>query len=250
MYMDEIRQFGLVLHGVDPRNLTQGTIRQQISRHGVVVFRGKELDHEGQVQVMSKLGQVQTPAQQQAPHAYADSRNQEVILLDNDDFLGKSRMAWHTDQTYLMKEYLPVRSLYCTHVDGANVTEFADVAYLTSKVLESYSLSLDTLARYYIDLAKTIFGQRCVFAQCDHVGQPLLRYDNRMEFVDRPDSLAFKDFCRSILNGPEIPKLSISWQVNDFVIFDNNQCPHRRAVMNGDCRLSRITSSVWMETDT
>lgn len=246
-YMDTIRQFGLVLHGVDPRNLTQDTIRQQISQHGVVVFRGEEIDHAGQMQVMSKLGRVQTSVQQQAPHAYADPLNQEVILLDNDDFLGKSRMGWHTDQTYLMKEYLPLRSLYCTHVDGINVTEFADVAYLTSSVQASYALSLDTMARYYIDSARTRFSQRSVFAQCDHVGRPLLRYDNRMEFVDRQDSLAFKDFCRSILNGMEIPKLSISWQVNDFVIFDNNQCPHRRAVMNGDCRLSRITSSFWME---
>lgn len=238
--------FGLVMEGVDPRVMDQDTIRGLLSRHGVIVFRGLEVDHAGQSQVMSMLGKVQTWVEQQAPKSYANPDNSRAILLDNDDFLGRTRMFWHMDQTYLTSDYLPVRSLYCTHVDSENATEFVDVAYLTSMVNRFYPMPDDTEARYYIDSARTRYGQRCIFSECSHVGRKLLRYDKRMELVNRTDSAKFGDFCHSVLNSNEIPKLVITWQTGDFVIFDNNRCPHRRSVMNGDCRLSRFTSSFWL----
>ena len=246
MYDD--RSFGMVIEGVNPTTIDSDSIRRLLSVHGVIAFRGIRLTHADQVAVMSLLGTVQNWMEQQAMYSYTDTTDKRVILLDNDDFLGKSRMGWHMDQIYLKSDYLPIRSLYCTYVDSENITEFVDIAYLTSQVIEFCSITDDTNARYYIDSAKTKFSQRSVFSDCSHVGKKLLRYDERMEFIDRSDSIAFKDFCRSILNSNEIPRLAIKWQVDDFVIFDNNQCPHRRSVMNGDCRLSRLTSTFWLSS--
>lgn len=238
--------FGLLTEDINPLSLSSDEIRTLLSRYGVIAFRGMVLDHQQQVQVMSMLGKVQHWMEQQAPRSYADPNDPKIILLDNEDFLGKSRMGWHMDQTYLTGDYLPVRSLYCTQVDGENVTEFVDVAYLTDRVVDTHGLPDNTVARYYIDSARSRYSDRLVFSDCRHIGRKLLRYDNRMEFINRTDSMHFKDFCRSVLNGTDIPRFEIRWEANDFVIFDNNRCPHRRSVMNGDCRLSRLTSTCWM----
>lgn len=245
--LDEKNQhFGLIMTGTRASDMDQDTIRDLLSRHGVLVFRDVHLDHEDQLRAMSMLGRVQHWTEQQAPRSYADASDGRVILLDNEDFLGKSRMGWHMDQTYLQSDYLPVRSLYCTRVDGENITEFADVAYLTDAAINDYGLPLDAEARYYIDSKKTMHSKRRVYSQCMHASRPLLRYDSRMELTDRSDSIAFKEYCSEILNGDQIPKISVTWRVGDFVIFDNNRCPHRRSVMGGSCHLSRLTSVFWL----
>lgn len=242
--MNDLRKFGKIFNS-HPLNFSTVELRSFLSIYGVIIFTSNQVSHKEQEEVMSRIGTVQNVVQQQAPRSYADKHDPNVILLHNEDFLGQSRMGWHTDQTYLKTDHLPIRSLYCTEVNAHNVTEFADVAFLTDEIIKKFSLPLDTMARYYIDSAKTKFSERCVFADCSHIGKKLFRYDNRMEFLHRLDSIEFKDFCRNILNGTQIPKVSVIWKPWDFVIFDNNRCPHRRSVMNGECKLSRLTCDFW-----
>lgn len=236
--------FGLILEKQNPNEFEKNQLRELLTTYGVLVFREHELDYPAQVLVMQNFGKIQFWNEQQAPMSFVHRSDPRMILLDNEDFLGKGRSAWHMDQTYLQHDYLPVRSLYCTSVEGQNITEFADITYLTDMVIEKYSLPMDTMARYCMN--KTKHSERSVFSSCAHVGRMLLRYDNRMEFIGRDDSKTFKEFCTSILNGMEIPKLAVEWKIGDFVIFDNNRAPHRRSVMNGDCRLSRLTSTFWL----
>jgi alpha-ketoglutarate-dependent taurine dioxygenase len=236
--------FGITLNQ-SANDLSQDDIRDLISKHGCILFRGYALSHAEQEAVLKKLGTIQNFSQQQAPVTAVDNKNLNVILLHNNDFLGTSRMGWHTDQTYNPETYLPIRSLYCTSVSAPNITELADVAYLTDKIIEKFGITSTTFARYYIDMKKQKYTDRSVLAHCQHIGRPLFRFDNRMEFIDRTDSQQIKNFCRSILDREEIPKIKVQWQENDFLIFDNNRCPHRRSLMNGECKLSRITCSIW-----
>ena len=243
-----MKNIGLVI-SKSALDYTATELREFLSNHGVVLFRNQYLSHAEQIQVMSRIGVIQNYVEQQAPKAYTDHTDPDVILLNNNDFLGKSRMGWHMDQTYLRSDYLPIRSLYCREVLGKNITEFADIAVLTDAVLEEFNLTSFQEAKYYIDNLRTRFSQRSIFSACKHIGRTLLRYDNRMEFVDRQDSLAFKQFGQSFLDSDACPKFSVDWQVNDFVIFDNNRCPHRRSEMNGQCKLSRLTSKFWYENE-
>jgi alpha-ketoglutarate-dependent taurine dioxygenase len=237
--------FGLFLEK-HPSNYSSDELRTYLSNSGVIVFRGHQLSDLELNSTMEKVGKVQDSKQQQAPQSATDKNLNTIIHLHNEDFLGKSRMGWHMDQTYLKTLYMPVRSLYCSEVDSTNTTEFADINFLSIKVLEKWPQLINSSANYYIDSAKTIFNYRKIFSFCKHVNKDLLRYDNRLEFTDGTDSLLFKNFCRDHLNGNEIPKISITWQPYDFVIFDNNQSPHRRSEMNGVCKLKRLTSYFWI----
>lgn len=229
-----------------PNEYSSTELRKYLSTHGVLVFRGHELDDDTLYNTMSKIGRVQNFKEQQAPIVAADADNISIIHLHNEDFLGKSRMGWHMDQTYLKTPYLPTRSLYCSEVDSYNVTEFADINFLTDRVLEKWPHLAEASANYYIDSAKTISSYRPIFSYCEHVEKKLLRYDNRLEFIDGTNSLEFKDFCRELLNSDEIPKVKVEWKPFDFVIFDNNQAPHRRSAMSGVCKLKRLTSYFWV----
>jgi alpha-ketoglutarate-dependent taurine dioxygenase len=240
-----MNNFGITLTE-HPDKFTYDELRNLLTTHGVICFKGVELTDKDLHTTMSKLGLVQDFKQQQAPASAVDKNNIDIINLHNEDFLGRSRMGWHMDQTYLTTPYLPIRSLYCSEVNESNITEFADVKFLTERVLEKWPQLINSSANYYIDSAKTIFNNRKIFSHCQHVNKSLLRYDNRLEFKDGTDSLEFKDFCREYLNGNEIPKFAIDWQPFDFVIFDNNQAPHRRSVMNGICKLKRLTSYFWI----
>ena len=237
--------FGIFLEE-HPSNYSSDELRQCLADYGVIIFRGRNLRDDELHATMEQIGPVQDSTQQQAPPSSADKDDNTIIHLHNEDFLGKSRMGWHMDQTYLKTPYLPVRSLYCTEVDGINITEFADINFLNKKVLEQWPHLINSSANYYIDSAKTIFSYRKIFSFCEHVNKDLLRYDNRLEFTDGTDSLLFKNFCRDQLNSNNIPKVSIRWEPYDFVIFDNNQAPHRRSEMNGICKLKRLTSYFWI----
>lgn len=237
-------QFGLIVND-SPLDMSVEQIRATLTRHGVVCFRGLDLSDPQLMEVMQKFGEAQHFVEQRAPFSDADKNNPRIINLHNNDFLGKTRMGWHMDQTFLKRPYLPVRSLYCYFIEGNNITEFADIKYLTDRVLGDWpELGIDLNAEYIDGLSKSI---RPIFSYCNHVNRLLLRYDSRMFFKDHTVTKAFKEYCENILNGEEIPKLSIKWEVGDLVIFDNNQAPHRRGEMGGDCKLKRITSNFWLD---
>ena len=241
------RQFGARIPG-HPRDHSHEDLRNLLSTHGVIVFESNQLSTEEQKQAMMAFGPVQSFFAQQAPRSYADPDDVTIINLSNDDFLGRSRMGWHMDQTYLFEPYLPVRSLYCESVGGPSSTEFADVAVLSDRILEMFPGSESILARYSIDLARKtgVSSIRPIFSRCDHVGRLLIRYDNRATVVNVEDPEIIMKTCRLLLESGEIPRFSVEWKPHDFVIFDNNQCPHRRAVMGDHCHLKRITSTFWL----
>lgn len=235
--------FGYVTHD-SPLDMPSEELTSLLSQYGAIQFKGTPLSNDDIISVMSKIGVVQTFTEQQAPKSDTDPANHYIINLHNNDFLGNSRTSWHMDQTFSNNTYLPVRSLYCSYVNSTNITEFADIKYLTGRVINDYPiLNYSTTAEYKIGPAS---NTRPIFSFCDHVGRWLLRYDNRMNFKDTISTDQFKKYCTEILNGTEIPKLSVEWQLYDFVIFDNNQAPHRRALMEGECRLKRSTSKFWL----
>lgn len=236
--------FGKIIND-HPSGIAENKLKDYLSTYGVLVFRNYELSDLDIYNTMSKLGKVQSSVEQQAPEEYVDPDNNSIIHLSNNDFLGKSRMYWHMDQSYLEREHLPIRSLYCSNTDTLNSTEFADVKFLTDKILQRWPEAINLEAKYYIDRDKTSFVQRKIFSYCSHVNRLLLRYDQRLEIIETINSSEFKEFCTDILNSNEIPKVIVNWKPFDFVIFDNNQSPHRRSEMNGSCNLKRLTSYFW-----
>jgi alpha-ketoglutarate-dependent taurine dioxygenase len=237
--------FGIRLEG-RPIDYHSDALRGLLSRHGVIYWRGVPVEDMEQHATMAKLGMLQGFRMQRAPKEYADPADSNIIHLRNDDFLGKSRMGWHMDQTYSKIPYLPIRSLYCSEVEGRNVTQFADIGVVTDVVLERYPHLENAIARYHVGGDRSRYNTRPVFEFCQHVDRKLLRYDNRMELEDGTDSVEFKRFCIDLLDSDRVPRLSIEWEPFDFVIFDNNQCPHRRSYMSGECKLKRITSMFWL----
>ena len=236
--------FGLILHK-SPLDIESKTLKELLTAHGVLLFKGTPLNNDDIIKILEKFGPVQNFLQQQAPYTDTDISNRNVINLHNNDFLGTSRMGWHMDQTYLKNPYLPIRSLYCSHVDSKNVTEFADIKYLTDMIIKEFpELTPQVLAEYKIGPSKTI---RSVYSYCEHVDRLLFRYDSRMSFANGIDLKQFKNYCENILNGSDIPKVSVEWELHDLVIFDNNQAPHRRKYMEGECKLKRVTSKFWLD---
>jgi alpha-ketoglutarate-dependent taurine dioxygenase len=238
-------ELGIRLHN-HPREYPSDVLRDILSKHGVVYWRDMPITDMDQQATMTKLGMVQGFRMQRAPREYVDPFNSNIINLSNDDFLGDSRMGWHMDQTYTAIPYLPVRSLYCLEVEGRNVTQFADIKVVTDLALLRYPHLEGAIARYHVDVSRGKHNTRPVFEFCQHVGRKLLRYDNRMDIEGDVDSVEFKRFCIDLMDSGEIPTVSIEWRPFDFVIFDNNQCPHRRSYMSGDCKINRITSMFWL----
>jgi len=234
--------FGKILDS-HPESYSYDELRELLTRHGVICFTNVAHDEEMLIRVMSAFGHVQTYVEQQAPASYASGEEHNIINLDNNDFLGTSRTHWHMDQTYLTSMYLPVRSLYCHEVSGKNITQFADIKYFTELVMQTWPELLDANARYYIDQAKTSYTDRPVFSPCEHVSTPLARLDTRMVLDETYDAIRFKEFTRQFFIDAR--KFQREWTPGDFVIFDNNQSPHRRREMNGECKLLRFTTDFW-----
>jgi hypothetical protein len=180
-----MNNFGLTLTD-HPNTITQDELRNLLTTHGVICFRGIELTDTDLYDTMSKLGSVQDFEQQQAPATAADKDNNTIINLHNDDFLGRSRMGWHMDQTYLTTPYLPIRCLYAP-VDPTpgNITSFMDVKTFTSVIEEEYPELLNEQGEYYIDSKKENCVIRPIFSYCEHVNLKLFRLDSRMKFINR-----------------------------------------------------------------
>ena len=100
-------------------------------------------------------------------------------------------------------------------------------------------------AEYYIDSKKETSNIRPVFSYCEHVKMKLFRLDSRMKFVnENVDIEKVKQVSLNAYN--KTTRFNVEWRKWDFVIFDNNQCPHRRSEMAGDCHLHRLTSTFWL----
>jgi len=196
--------------------------------------------------VMSKFGKLQNWEEQQAPKSHTDKDNPMLINLGNSDFLGKSRMAWHTDQTYLTTPYLPIRCLYSPLIPTpGNITSFLDIKPFTKLIQDEYPELLEIQAKYYINSDKEEFSVRPIFSFCEHLNMSVLRLDTRMEFVNKDVDLdKFNVLIKEFINTTN--KVDIEWNKWDFVVFDNNQCPHKRSEMAGDCHLHRLTSTFWL----
>lgn len=240
-----MNNFGITLTD-HPNSFTQDELQNLLTIHGVICFRGIRLTIDDLHTAMSKLGTLQNWQEQQAPESYADRKKPMLINLGNNDFLGTSRMAWHTDQTYLTTEYLPIRCLYSPAVPSpGNVTSFLDIKPFTALIEKEYPELLNEQAKYYINSDKENFSIRPIFSKCEHLNIPVFRLDTRMEFINKDiDVKKFKDLVKEFINTTN--RVDVKWHRWDFVIFDNNQCPHRRSEMTGDCHLHRLTSTFWL----
>jgi alpha-ketoglutarate-dependent taurine dioxygenase len=239
--------FGLMLTN-HPSSYDANKLRLLLTKHGVICFRGAELTDRDLCNTMIKIGNLQNFIAQQAPVSSVDYLNPKIVNLHNEDFLGEYRMRWHMDQSSILTNYLPVRSLYCTVVNSVNITEFADIKVLTDIILKKYPTLEHAKARYLqiSNKGEQSFTVRNLLSYCEHVDKNLLRYDHRLELIDNSASNDFKEYCDFLLDSTQIPKFSVEWKPYDFVIFDNNQAPHRRSIMNGICKLKRLTSHFWI----
>jgi alpha-ketoglutarate-dependent taurine dioxygenase len=246
MALSMTAQFGLI---IDKHPLTFSSIelRTLLSLHGVLIFKNNRLSILQLKDVMSRLGPLQNWDEQQAPKSHSDKDNPMLINLGNSDFLGKSRMAWHTDQTYLTTPYLPIRCLYTpVSPTPGNITSFLDIKPFTELLQQEYPELLQEQAKYYINSDKEEFSIRPIFSHCEHLNMPVFRLDTRMEFIDNNiDVIKFTKLIKEFINTTN--KVDVEWSKWDFVIFDNNQCPHRRSEMTGECHLHRLTSTFWLE---
>lgn len=239
------KQFGLILDS-NPLLIETGKLRGLLSDHGVLIFKNHKMTQIALNVVMSKFGKLQNWEEQQAPKSHTDKDNPMLINLGNSDFLGKSRMAWHTDQTYLTTPYLPIRCLYAPLIPTpGNITSFLDIKPFTKLIQDEYPELLEVQAKYYINSDKEEFSIRPIFSFCEHLNMSVLRLDTRMEFVNKDvDINKFNFLIKEFINTTN--KVDIEWNKWDFVVFDNNQCPHKRSEMAGDCHLHRLTSTFWL----
>lgn len=239
------KSFGLSLT-VDPSEIPTEELRTLLSQHGVLLFRNRRMTKLSMSYVMSKLGKLQDWDEQQAPLSYTDKENLAMINLYNEDFLGKSRMAWHMDQTYLTTPYLPVRSLYTPfEPTPGNITSFMDLKAYSNYLNQEYPELINEQARYFINANKENFNVRPVYSYCEHVGMNLFRLDSRMQFINPDvDIDKFKKISKDAYD--QTKRFNVNWKKWDFVIFDNNQSPHRRSEMAGECHLNRFTSTFWL----
>jgi alpha-ketoglutarate-dependent taurine dioxygenase len=239
-------QFGLYIED-NALSFSSAELRDLLSDHGVLIFKNHIMTIPDLKDTMSKLGTLQNWEEQQAPVAYTDTDNPTLINLDNDDFLGKGRMYWHTDQTYLTTPYLPIRCLYSPEAPSpGNITSFLDIKPFTKLIQEHYPEILNKQGKYYIDSKKENFSIRPMFSNCEHLNATVFRLDGRMEFIDKDiDVKKFNNLVKEFISTTN--KVDIEWHESDFVIFDNNQCPHRRSEMTGECHLHRLTSTFWLE---
>lgn len=238
-------QFGLIVDK-NPLTFSSEDLRTMLSLHGVLIFKNTRLPIPELKEVMSKLGTLQNWDEQQAPKSHSDKDNPMLINLGNSDFLGQSRMAWHTDQTYLTTPYLPIRCLYSPLPPApGNVTSFLDIKPFTALIEKEYPELLTEQAKYYKNSDKEEFSIRPIFSNCKHLDVPVFRLDTRMEFINKDINVKkFSDLIKEFINTTN--KVDVEWQKWDFVIFDNNQCPHRRSEMAGECHLHRLTSTFWL----
>lgn len=238
-------QFGLT-SDINPLTLSSEELQTLLSLHGVLIFKNHRMSIAELKEVMSKLGLLQDWEEQQAPKSYADKDNPSLINLSNNDFLGNTRMSWHTDQTYLKTSYLPIRSLYAPSAPTpGNITSFLDIKPLTVLLEKEYPELLTEQAKYYINAAKEEFSIRPIFSFCEHLNQQVFRLDARIEFINKNVNVEkFKILIKEFVETSH--KVSVEWEKWDFVIFDNNQSPHRRTAMTGECHLHRLTSKFWI----
>lgn len=245
MALNMITEFGL---SIDHCALTFSTeeLRDLLSRHGVLIFKNNRMTIPDLKDVMSKFGPLQNWEEQQAPVSHTDKNNPMLINLGNDDFLGQTRLAWHTDQTYLTTPYLPIRCLYTPIMPTVgNITSFIDIKPFTATIEQEYPELFNEQAKYYMNHDKEDFSIRPIFSYCEHLNMPVFRLDSRMEFINKDvDVKKVSKLIGEFISTTN--KINVEWEKWDLVIFDNNQCPHRRSEMAGDCHLHRLTSTFWL----
>jgi alpha-ketoglutarate-dependent taurine dioxygenase len=152
------KSFGLSLTD-DPAEIPTEELRTLLSHHGVLLFKNRRMTKLSMSHVMSKLGKIQDWEEQQAPLSHTDKENHSMINLYNEDFLGKSRMAWHMDQTYLTSPYLPVRSLYAPFEPApGNITSFMDLKAYSNYLNQEYPELMNEQAKYFIDSNLNLFN--------------------------------------------------------------------------------------------
>jgi hypothetical protein len=78
--------FGKFIHD-HPIKYSQENLRELLSIHGVICFRGMSFSESMITHVMSKIGKLQTGPEQQAPAKFSDKKNPFLVHLDNNDWL-------------------------------------------------------------------------------------------------------------------------------------------------------------------
>lgn len=234
-------KFGLTINE-DARKLSAKELQSYLSEYGVIAFRNQELSDDDYVNVMSSFGPILTYLQQHVTKKYVSQSHQGIILMHNQDFLGNTRGAWHIDHPYLGPKNLPIRSLYSyDQCSPGNQTEFADLKYLSAAIIEKFPNVLNAKVKYVTDKPMEF----CVPYEYSYT--PIVRYDPRMTSVDNNlDIGAVRNYALQILNDGNIPTFAIDWQLNDLVIFDNNQAIHRRSMQTGEILHKRLTTNHWL----
>jgi alpha-ketoglutarate-dependent taurine dioxygenase len=236
-----LTKFGLTINK-DVRQLSVEELRTYLSEYGVITFRNQELSDDEYVNVMQSFGSILSYLQQHVTKKYVSPTHQGIILMHNQDFLGKTRGAWHIDHPYLGPKNLPIRSLYSyNQCSPNNQTEFADLKYLSAEIIKKFPNVVNAKVKYVTDKPMEF----CVPYQFSKT--PIVRYDPRMTSVDSElDITAIRAFALDILSTNDVPKFSIDWQLNDLVIFDNNQAIHRRSMQTGEVLHKRLTTDHWL----
>lgn len=233
--------FGIVLQQ-NPLELTTKQHRKLLLSYNVICFENFNLSRDELILIMKKFGKLQTWEEQQAPKNYTDNNYETIVNLDNNDFLGVSRMNWHMDQSYLNIKYLPIRSLYCyANPTPGNITSFLDISFVSNLLLKEYPELINASAKFILNTKEYV--NKPIFFYCKYTKKHMLRLDSRMKL---DDSVNIEKFKKIIKQGIiTAPTFHVEWKKTKFVIFDNNKCLHKRTKMLGNCELQRLTSDFW-----
>lgn len=239
---------GAAVSGVDLAALTDASfteIRQALTKHQVLFFRGQTLTPEDHMAFASRLGGMEVHEVFKPLDGHP-----EISVLEHDRERPPISDSWHTDVSYRPQPSI-ASVLYARHIPpcgGDTLWLSACAAYdALSAPLRSFLCELeaehDFLAAYGSYFARQEGGaERIARARRDtppvvhplvvrhpHSGRPVLyvnpTFTTRIVNLASNESRAILDMLFQHLVKPEF-QVRHRWQVNDVVVWDNRATQH------------------------
>lgn len=248
---EPVGPFGVRVHGLAqggrPDIGQRAKLRQALSDHRFLLFRGQTFSEEDHVALVSAIGQVQTE------NGYlVNYLNARASAYIKSDAVARERYLYHADYQMLPRGPLQVISLYGVKVDEANPTLFADMVGAERRLSGKLRGWLENTANFQLPYHEREDRDVRFRVSARTTGIPPFkipsirrhaktgeRYISVSEyFTSHFDGLSESDSdpwfaaLGKVQYDPEHAYIH-RWQERDLLIFDNEALQHARAQITG-----------------